>query len=68
MQLDIDIEAWPPPQSMAPDWDALAERAAEVVQHCSDCDILGTGHPLQNRLQALQHLLLLLMVTDSTER
>ena len=37
MQLDIDIEDWPPPQSMAPDWDALATRAAQAA---------GEGEPL----------------------
>ena len=37
MQLDIDIEDWPPPQSMAPEWEALAERAAVAA---------GEGEPL----------------------
>lgn len=37
MQLDIDIEDWPPAQALAADWDALAERAAQAA---------GAGEPL----------------------
>lgn len=37
MQLDIDMEDWPPPQSMAPDWDALAIRAAQAVSEGEPC-------------------------------
>jgi probable rRNA maturation factor len=37
MQLDIDIEDWPPPETMDGDWDALAARAAQAA---------GAGEPL----------------------
>lgn len=37
MQLDIDIEDWPAPQSLAGDWDSLAERAAQAGGEGEPC-------------------------------
>ena len=37
MQLDIDVEDWPPPEKLGGDWHALAERAALAA---------GEGEPL----------------------
>lgn len=37
MQLDIDIEDWPAPQSLAGDWDALASRAADAAGEGEPC-------------------------------
>jgi len=48
MQLDIDIEDWPPPGTMAGDWEALAGRAAAAA---------GEGEPLLANARLIASLL-----------
>lgn len=48
MQLDIDIEDWPPPQTLGCEWQALAERAATAA---------GEGEPLLANPRLLVSLL-----------